>query len=112
MSPSPRISVIVPVYNGEKLLEKTLKSVFAQTYPAHEIIVIDDGSTDSTPRILERLGSRIKTRRIENSGAAASRNAGIKIATGDYLAFLDADDLWFKNRLARQAEFIALLKFY
>ena len=106
MSSSPRISVIIPVYNGEKLLEKTLKSVFGQTYPAHEIIVVDDGSTDSTPRLLERMGNKIKTRRIENAGAAAARNAGMELATGDYLAFLDADDLWFKHRLERQAEFI------
>lgn len=103
----PRFSVVIPTYNAEKLLERVLDSVFAQTYPAHEVIVIDDGSTDSTPEILKRYGSRLRTMRIPNSGSpSAPLNVALGMATGDYIAFLDHDDFWFKNKLERHAEFI------
>jgi glycosyltransferase involved in cell wall biosynthesis len=100
----PRISVIIPVYNGEDFLRSTLEAVFAQDYPAHEVIVVDDGSKDSTPEIIQSYGSRIVSRRIANSGPSVARNEGMKLVTGDWIAFLDADDLWFRNKLKRQAE--------
>ncbi len=100
----PRISVILPVYNGEAMLERALMSVFAQTYPAHEVIVIDDGSTDGTPGVMEKYAGRILAKRIHNSGPAGGRNEGIQWVTGDVVAFLDHDDIWFKNKLALQAE--------
>ncbi len=100
-----KISVVIPVYNGEKYLAKTLESVFAQTYPAHEIIVVDDGSTDGTAEILKSYEDRIIVRRIPQSGGPSTpKNTGMKMATGDAVAFLDHDDIWFKNKLQRQVE--------
>jgi glycosyltransferase involved in cell wall biosynthesis len=104
----PRISAVIPVYNGEHFIAKTVESVLGQSYPAHEIIVIDDGSTDGTSKILEGFGDKIISRRIANSGGAPGRprNVGMKMTTGDFVALLDADDLWFKDKLKRHAEFI------
>jgi len=104
---NPRISVVMPLYNAEQFLAKVLESVFHQTYPAHEVIVIDDGSTDSSPEILKRYGDRVRTRRIPNSGSpSAPLNVALGMVTGDYVAFLDNDDFWFKNKLERHADFI------
>ena len=104
---NPKISVVMPLYNAEKFLEKVLESVFHQTYPAHEIIVVDDGSTDSCPEILKRYAGRIRTARIPNSGSpSAPLNVALQMVTGDYVAFLDNDDFWFKNYLERNVEFI------
>ncbi|GEM_PF-2048224 len=100
----PKISVVLGVYNGADFLVRALESVFAQDYPAHEVIVIDDGSTDTTPDILAGYKNRIITRRIECSGGPATpKNLGMGLATGDYIAFLDHDDLWFKDKLKKQA---------
>ncbi len=102
-----KISVIMPVYNGLPYVKKAIDSILAQDYPVHEIIIIDDGSKDGTPEVLKSYGDRIITRRIPNSGGpAAPKNVGVEIATGDYLAFLDHDDVWFKNKLRVQAELI------
>ncbi len=103
---TPRISVIIPVYNGESFIAQAIQSVLDQEYPAHEIIVIDDGSTDNTPAVLERFRDKIITRRTSNLGVSNARNAGLEIAVGDYIAFLDADDVWFKNKLKKQVEAI------
>jgi len=103
----PKISVIITVYNGASFITKTVESVLGQSYPAYEIIIIDDGSTDDTPRILDGLKDKIVTRRIENSGSPSlPRNIGLELAKGDYVAFLDGDDIWFKDKLKRQVEFI------
>ena len=104
-----KFSVIIPVYNGASFVSKTIQSVLDQEYPAHEIIAIDDGSTDESPAILNRYKDQIITRRIQNVGCSGARNAGISMATGNYVAFLDHDDLWFKNRLKVQTE--AILKY-
>ncbi len=102
-----KISVIMPVYNGVPYVQKAIDSILAQDYPVHEVIVIDDGSKDATPDILKSYGDKIITRRIPNSGGpAAPKNVGVELATGDYLAFLDHDDVWFKNKLRVQAELI------
>ena len=95
----PLISVIIPTYNAAPYIGETLDSVLSQTYPRKEIIVIDDGSTDSTPQSLEAYNSTVRSIRQENAGAGAARNAGVKAASGDYIAFLDADDLWLPEKL-------------
>lgn len=106
---TPKISVIIPVYNGEHFIGKAIRSVLAQEYPAHEIIVVDDGSKDGTPDLLEGFKDKVIVIRKENKGAAQARNAGILLSTGDYVAFLDADDEWFRHRLKKNVEYI--LKF-
>lgn len=93
-----KISVIIPVYNGSAFLAETLESVFAQTYAAHEIIIVDDGSTDSSPDILKSFGGRLTFIRQPNRGVAAARNVGLARATGDLVSFLDQDDLWPADR--------------
>lgn len=92
---SKKISVIVPVYNSIDCLEKCVRSLCAQTYADLEILLIDDGSTDGTAALVEELAktdSRIRIHHKENGGASSARNAGISLATGDYLAFADSDD--------------------
>jgi len=98
---TPSVSVIIPVYNGEKYLAEALESVFAQTFTDYEIIVIDDGSTDQTPVVLAHYaGIRILAQ--ENKGTAAARNLGVATAKGTYIGFLDADDLWLPEKLELQ----------
>jgi glycosyltransferase involved in cell wall biosynthesis len=95
------ISVVLPAYNSQGTLAAALDSVFAQTRPPDEVIVVDDGSKDATPAIVSNhpQATRIRYLRQENTGAAAARNAGIRAATGEWIAFLDADDLWLPRRL-------------
>jgi len=99
-SPRPRVSVIVPVYNGESFLTDALESLERQTRLADEIIIVDDGSTDGTAAIAERWrGARYHLQ--PNAGPAAARNRGLEMASGDVIGMLDADDLWPSDRLAR-----------
>jgi glycosyltransferase involved in cell wall biosynthesis len=95
-----RISVILPVYNGAAYLREALESAFAQTLPPHEIIVVDDGSTDATPEIASSFD--VVYVRQDNAGVSSARNRAIHRAGGDYLAFLDADDVWLPEKLERQ----------
>ncbi len=90
----PTVSVIIPTYNRKALLRQALESVFAQSYRDFEVIVIDDGSTDGTEEALRPLFERIRYLSKPNGGPASARNRGIKEARGDYIAFLDSDDLW------------------
>lgn len=97
---TPKISVILPVYNGEVFLQDCLESLVAQTLRDIEIICINDGSTDSTDEILRefaRQDSRIRILRQRNSGSGVARNKGIKIAKGEFIAFLDSDDRFYRN---------------
>lgn len=96
----PPVSVIIPVFNGERFIEEAVQSVMAQKYPALEIIVVDDGSTDRTGMIVrEKLPGDIRYFRQENKGPAAARNLGIMNATGEFIVFLDVDDKWPEGNL-------------
>lgn len=88
-------SVIIPVFNREDLIRKTLDSVFNQSFNNYEIIVIDDGSTDNTYKILELYGDKLTVLTQQNQGPGKARNIGIENSQGKYIAFLDSDDLWF-----------------
>src|SRR2546423_7727277 len=88
------VSVVVPAYNYARYLPQAIDSALGQTHPPLEVIVVDDGSTDDTPRVLDAYGDRIRAVRQANQGAGAARNAGIAVARGEYVAFLDSDDLW------------------
>lgn len=98
----PSVSCVVPVYNGEAFLEEAVASALDQTRSPLEVILVDDGSTDATPEVAARLGSRVRYVRQENAGPAAARNRGIELACGDLVSFLDADDLWHPEKLERQ----------
>jgi len=98
------ISVIIPVHNGAAYLQAALDSVFAQTHPATEVIVVDDGSTDATPDILRRHAGRIVLLSQEQRGLAATRNRALDVAQGELVSFLDADDIWQADKLERQVE--------
>ena len=102
MSTYPSISVVIPVYNGERHLGEAIASVLAQAVPVHEILVIDDGSTDGSAAVAEHVGAPVRCHRQVNAGAAAARNSGVALAAGEFLAFLDADDLWLEDKLPRQ----------
>ena len=95
------VSVVIPLYNKSQYIERALSSVFVQTYPPLEIIVVDDGSTDNGPqRVLDLNYAKIILIRQENRGPGAARNAGLSIAKGKYVAFLDADDEWYPSFLS------------
>lgn len=98
----PLISCIIPVYNGEHYLRESIDSILAQTYQPLEIIVADDGSTDGTGAVIATYGNQIRYLSQPNRGPAAARNLGLRAALGDFVAFLDADDLWHPEKLARQ----------
>jgi len=104
MSERPLVSCIVPAHNAARYLSQALHSIFRQTYDRTEVIVVDDGSTDETARVIEGHGSKVRALRQANAGPAAARNAGVECARGEFVAFLDADDLWHPAKLARQME--------
>lgn len=102
----PRFSVIIPAYDAAATLERAIDSVRRQTWSAHEIIVVDDGSKDGTVNVAANCGRAVKLIRQVNSGVSAARNAGARAASGDWLAFLDADDWYLPDRLKLHAEWI------
>lgn len=101
------VSVVIPAYNAAGFVGRAVDSVLAQTHQAREILVINDGSTDDTPRVLEAYGDRIRVIHQRNGGLSNARNRGIREARGDYIAFLDADDRWLPEKLARQVEILS-----
>jgi glycosyltransferase involved in cell wall biosynthesis len=106
-SSMPLVSVIIPTYNRARLLAQTLESVRAQSVRDYEIVVVDDGSTDTTAELLDGLGYAIQVCRIKHSGQSAARNAGLRKARGPLVAFLDSDDLWepqFLEKMTRALE--------
>jgi len=104
--PAPKFSVIIAVYNGEQTIARAIQSVLDQSYPAHEIIVVDDGSNDGTAEQVKSFAGAVKYIHQPNAGVAAARNAGVEAASGDWLAFLDADDYYYSDRLKWQAELL------
>jgi len=102
---NPLVSVIIPTHNRGWILNDAIGSVLAQEYANYELIVVDDGSTDHTSKILDECPDTIKIIRQENAGVSAARNQGIRSASGDLIAFLDSDDLWLPQKLTRQIVF-------
>lgn len=100
----PKVSVVIPTYNRAHLISRAIKSVLDQTYKDLEIIVVDDGSTDNTEKIINSFQDEriIYIQHDKNKGASAARNTGIKASKGEYIAFQDSDDEWFPNKLEQQ----------
>ncbi|MCW2598544.1 MAG: epsJ [Frankiales bacterium] len=101
----PRVSVVVPAYNSEQTLVRTLEAVRQQTFPVHEIVVVDDGSADNTSRIGRAFGAQVVQQ--ARSGPALARNAGVAESSGEWIAFCDSDDVWHAEKLERQAAYFA-----
>lgn len=105
-----RVSVVIPAYNAT-FIDETLSSVYAQTVAPHEVILVNDGSTDDTEDRLRQLASALPGSFLwqskPNGGTASARNVAIRLAAGDYIAFLDADDLWHPQKLERQLQHFA-----
>jgi glycosyltransferase involved in cell wall biosynthesis len=99
-----KISVIIPNFNREALLAETVNNLLAQSRPPHEIIVVDDGSTDNSIEVIRSFGTKVKLVQQANQGPGAARNAGLAVATGDYIQFQDSDDLFSLNKLEAQAK--------
>lgn len=106
----PLVTVIMPVYNAERYMQQSIESIIAQTYQNWELLIVDDGSTDSSVQIMQKYCSR--DRRIQmipstgNEGVASARNKGIQTAKGEYIAFLDSDDLWKAEKLEIQIHYM------
>ena len=104
------IDIIVPAFNSDNYIEKTLDSVFNQTFQDYKIYVIDDNSSDGTSSILKKLGSKINLIKLKkNKGPAFCRNIGMRVSNSNYLCFLDSDDLWTKDKLLKQYKFMEKL---
>jgi glycosyltransferase involved in cell wall biosynthesis len=101
------VSVVIPAYNAEAFLAEAVESVLAQAHDAIEVIVVDDGSTDATGDIARGFGSPVRVLSQTNAGIGPARNAGVKVATGELLAFLDADDAWTPGSLAARLDLLA-----
>lgn len=102
---TPLVSIVIPAYNRAWCLAEAVDSVLAQEFRDFELIVVDDGSADGTPLLLEGYGDAIRVLRRGNRGVSAARNAGIAAARGGLIAFLDSDDLWLPGKLSRQVAF-------
>jgi len=102
----PIVSVVIPVYNGERYLGETIQSVLDQTYRNFELIVVDDGSTDGSAAVAKRFGEAVRYMSRPNGGVCKARNTGMAAARGSYLAFLDQDDLWLPEKLAVQVAYL------
>jgi len=96
-----RVSIVIPTYNRARLLREAIQSALAQTHPDREVIVVDDGSTDETADVIAEFGDAVSYLRQENAGVAAARNHGASVATGDYLHFLDSDDILHPQAIER-----------
>lgn len=107
MSKNHLVSCIVPVYNGERFVAAAVESILAQTYRPIELLVVNDGSTDNTTKVLDKFGNQLQVVYQENAGQAAARNRGLDLAVGEFVAFLDADDIWLPEKLALQVEYLA-----
>jgi len=101
-APKPTVSAIIPVHNGQEYVAQAIESVLAQTHAALECLVLDDGSTDGTRDAVGRYGQAVTYVRQTRSGVSAARNRGVQLASGEFVAFLDHDDVWRADKLARQ----------
>jgi glycosyltransferase involved in cell wall biosynthesis len=99
---TPRVSIVIPVFNHERFIKECVDSVLSQDYPGLEIIVVDDGSTDGTPEILRNYGERVSVLRQPNSGAARALNRGFQAARGDWIGWLSSDDLYLPGKISAQ----------
>ncbi|MBD3240128.1 MAG: glycosyltransferase [Chitinivibrionales bacterium] len=99
---NPHVSVVIPTYNSQRYVTEAIDSVFAQTYTDHEIVVVDDGSTDDTPTVLASYGDSIRYIYQEHAGCASARNRGVEESRGQWVGFLDAKDIWLPQKLAIQ----------
>lgn len=106
MPKRPTISVVIPAHNAAPFIVETVRSVLAQSRPPHEIIVVDDGSTDMDYGILAKLDRLVNVVRQSQGGVSRARNAGCEVASGECVAFLDADDAWFPGKLEEQAVYL------
>lgn len=97
-----KISCIIPTYNSARFIAETIDSVFAQTVGMYEVLVVDDGSTDDTKSVVDSFEGRVRWLRQENSGPGAARNNGVRNTTGDFIAFLDSDDIWTPDKTEKQ----------
>ena len=102
----PRVSVITPTFNCATFLDRAIQSVVDQTYNDYEIIVVDDGSTDETPELIERWQGKVICLSQSNAGPSAARNLGIARSQGEFIAYLDADDMWYPGKLEQQVAFL------
>jgi glycosyltransferase involved in cell wall biosynthesis len=101
-----KVSVVIPTFNRAVFLEEAIQSVLAQTWPVYEIIVVDDGSTDNTPTVIAAYGDKIRYFKQKNQGPSAARNYAMREARGNWIAFLDSDDLWVREKIQIQTEFV------
>src|SRR5690348_8762870 len=107
MDTSASVSVIIPTYDRRELVARAIRTVLEQTVKVLEVIVVDDGSTDGTDRALaSEFGESIRYVRQPNAGVSAARNAGLALARGRYLAFLDSDEVWMPDKVALQIEWL------
>lgn len=106
MEEHPLVSIVIPCFNSEKWISETLSSVFSQTYTNIEVIVVDDGSIDRTKEIVLGYNKPVSYYYQKNKGPSVARNVGIKKAKGKYVAFLDSDDLWEKDKLNKQVNYL------
>jgi len=102
----PLVSVIMPSYNTSLYIQEAIDSVLSQDYPNKELIIIDDGSTDNTVDLIRAYGERVTLLTQKNQGSAVARNAGIAAARGEYIAFLDSDDVWLPGKLSTQVRYL------
>jgi len=100
------VSVVIPVYNGGRSICRAIDSVLRQSFTDYEIIVVNDGSTDNTDEIVKGYGDKVTYIVQASAGASVARNAGIAASRGEWIAFLDADDEWHEDKLARQMDLL------
>lgn len=103
----PKVSAIIPVFNGERFIRDSIETVLRQTFRDVQLIVVDDGSTDRTREVVQSFGGKLTYRYQANAGADNAYNAGISMATGDYVAFLDHDDRWYPGKLEAQLKILS-----
>src|SRR5688572_22450464 len=99
---SNRVSVVIPCYNRESMVGETLENMLGQSCPPYEVIVVNDGSTDNSEAVIKSFGGRVKLITQPNQGPGAARNNGFKASTGDFIQFMDSDDLASRNKLEVQ----------